>query len=873
MELFERDSVKDLICRGISRADILARTGVDADHGPVSYIRELRGVDKIRYSVEFVLQTVSRDVFAEYLRAYGEGKMTVADIFSACGVVLRRGLNLAMLATEFGLSDEYAAARSANYMVRSQRVKATFVRKYGTDNLHEIPGRDDKFRETMLARYGVASPLQSAELKSRAAQTMRERYGVDFALQSADVREKSKATCLSRYGVEYAIQSRDVQNKAVAGMVARYGVERPLQNPDCLAKCKTTCLSRYGSESSLGCQEVREKAAATMLERYGTDEVWSIPGVREKFAETCRVRYGCDNPMRNREIYEKASATCERRYGVPTRKLLTLPVMASKVRDTTMEHYGVEYGLQSDVVKARFRATMEARYGVAYSLQSPSIRERIEATMWARYGARNAFLVPEFREKAADTCEARYGVRHPSQSFEIRDRTVATNMARYGVPYAMMSSKVVDKCILSKMKNGTFSSSAPEDRLYAKLVEVFGETGVVRQYKSDLYPFYCDFYVKSRDMFIELNGYVSHGGHWFGASPYDADILDAYLRSDSRFLRQVMDVWFERDVKKRETARRNNLNYVVFWGDQAQDADLWFAMGCPDGRDWDRMYSWLPERVLSYDGDWPEKLAVAGKSIPAAVRMADWQEFYKRELVLWDLNYDNKWGTVQARLYANRLKYAHKLPDELTDREILRGLNIAGMVRAYSHFDNAGMAALLADYNIKSVYDPCAGWGERMLTCMAAGIRYDGTDINPAAIDAHMLLLDKYRDYAIHGAAVVLGDSAERDMTVGTHEAVFTCPPYGDREIYTEFGAENLDQDMFLDWWRRVIEHSVSGTTRVFAYQIDQIWKDRMNAVLESLGWRLDRQIQVGRNRVSHMTRSRGDGTKHNFEEVQVFVR
>ena len=103
---------------------------------------------------------------------------------------------------------------------------------------------------------------------------------------------------------------------------------------------------------------------------------------------------------------------------------------------------------------------------------------------------------------------------------------------------------------------------------------------------------------------------------------------------------------------------------------------------------------------------------------------------------------------------------------------------------------------------------------------------------------------------------------------------VFTCPPYGDVEIYTEHGAENLDHEQFLQWWAQVVERSIAASTRVFAYQINQRLKGDMNQVLADAGWRLQRQIPVGRGRVHHFNRRKdGTSTKRDFEEVQVFVR
>lgn len=57
----------------------------------------------------------------------------------------------------------------------------------------------------------------------------------------------------------------------------------------------------------------------------------------------------------------------------------------------------------------------------------------------------------------------------------------------------------------TKLKNGTFNSSKPEDEFYEALAAKFGADDILRQYRDARYPFRCDFYVKSIDTFIELN--------------------------------------------------------------------------------------------------------------------------------------------------------------------------------------------------------------------------------------------------------------------------------------------------------------------------------------------------------------------------------
>lgn len=271
------------------------------------------------------------------------------------------------------------------------------------------------------------------------------------------------------------------------------------------------------------------------------------------------------------------------------------------------------------------------------------------------------------------------------------------------------------------------------------------------------------------------------------------------------------------------------------------------------------------------DFSYPEIDACTNKSVIAAVKAANGHVFYANEIALWNENpCVLRHGTLQARLYENRYKYLGKLPDELSDVEILRGLSISGLYRGYSVFDNTGMVDLIKRYDVKSIYDPCAGWGERLLTSGLLGVKYHGCDINAKLFDGYDSLINYYHLQNCH---MHLGDSSMYDMRKHNHDCVFTCPPYESVEHYTTVGAENFSHEDFLKWWKEVVLYSISDTIRIFAYQINTRFKDDMNQILLDLGWTLTEQISVGKNTVSHLTKRNGKKEKKSWDEIQVFVR
>lgn len=82
---------------------------------------------------------------------------------------------------------------------------------------------------------------------------------------------------------------------------------------------------------------------------------------------------------------------------------------------------------------------------------------------------------------------------------------------------------------------------------------------------------------------MELNLHWSHGRHWFDETNID-DKLTANMwiekAKTSDYYQAVIDVWTKRDVLKRETAKKNHLNYIVFWKQDLLDFHQWIENGC-----------------------------------------------------------------------------------------------------------------------------------------------------------------------------------------------------------------------------------------------------------------------------------------------------
>lgn len=128
-----------------------------------------------------------------------------------------------------------------------------------------------------------------------------------------------------------------------------------------------------------------------------------------------------------------------------------------------------------------------------------------------------------------------------------------------------------------KRRNGTLNISSAERKALLILQERFGIDGVLTQYRDIRYPFNCDFYIPSEDLFIELNITWTHGDQ-----PYNSEdpICQALLQkwkdgaSRSKYYKNAIYTWTDLDVRKQAAAKEAGLNYLVFYS--MKDFEVWY---------------------------------------------------------------------------------------------------------------------------------------------------------------------------------------------------------------------------------------------------------------------------------------------------------
>ncbi|MCK6685596.1 MAG: class I SAM-dependent methyltransferase [Thermoanaerobaculia bacterium] len=110
------------------------------------------------------------------------------------------------------------------------------------------------------------------------------------------------------------------------------------------------------------------------------------------------------------------------------------------------------------------------------------------------------------------------------------------------------------------------------------------------------------------------------------------------------------------------------------------------------------------------------------------------------------------------------------------------------------------------------VLDPFAGGSVRGIVAAKLGRRYLGVDLRPEQVDANRRQAEAILGPSDTVPEWIVGDSREvLPKLEGPFDLVFSCPPYGDLERYSNDPADlsNMEYDEFLVAYREVVRLTV----------------------------------------------------------------
>lgn len=311
----------------------------------------------------------------------------------------------------------------------------------------------------------------------------------------------------------------------------KYNIETRPVCPICNNKVKWLSKNKYTKYCSYSCrskdlyQYIKDKS----IEYYGT------PFNRDKFKKTVINKFGennwCNNDKRKQTYKLKTS---EEFTKINEKKVLTY-----------LQKYNVNNPSQSKSIEEKKDITRILNNNFNHLITSNDSYYNTKDSKLIKYNDENY----NNRKKAEQTCLENYGVKN------------IYNLNKY--KQKAHSEESLQKQYNTKKKNNSFNISKPENKSYKLLKEKYKDT--IRQYKSEEYPFACDFYIPSLDLYIECNYHWTHGGKLYENTEQDKLILENWKKKNTLYYKQAIITWSIRDVQKYNIAKENNLNYICFY--------------------------------------------------------------------------------------------------------------------------------------------------------------------------------------------------------------------------------------------------------------------------------------------------------------------
>jgi hypothetical protein len=578
-----------------------------------------------------------------------------------------------------------------------------------------------------------------------------------------------------------------------------------------------------GYQESCGSKEcryklVKQRSITTMLEKNGVENPMQLESVKQGMRERSLIKTGYETPLHNPAIHQKG-------------------------RERLLREEGIINVSQREVVKQQIKASLKEHYGldVTCSAQVPELLQKQINTTMERHGVKSFLSKPEIRELGFNEQEKKYGVRHFLQSKDFNDKRpeylqkqYATNLIRYGGITPSSDPAVINKQHATKRSNGTFKTSSKEDEVHLLLSERWG---TVRQYKDPRYPFCCDFYLPDYDLFIEYNGTWTHGPAAFNSeNPEHLVILKTWESKKGNFYKNAVRNWTVADPKKREIAKTAKLNFLELWG--MNDVfrfisdDLFISHS---DEELNQELRSIKQHVASYS-DGPRW----NKTI-----LSTHQHFHEGEKLMWKDS-----PLVRYKLLVNRMLYLDKPAKQINDKELLRGFSISGLYRGFSQHSPMWIKKFIEKYDVTSIYDPFGGWGHRLLG--SGDIDYIYNDLDTRSCDGVSEIIRKF-DLK---NKVVYNRDAYSFTPEESYEAVFTCPPYYNLEVYQGTPVD-VSYEKWVDvLWRNTVRCASKPGVHLFAFVMTNQYSQDLKQVCLEEGWVLDKEVEVGLNHKSHFSKN-----------------
>ena len=445
---------------------------------------------------------------------------------------------------------------------------------------------------------------------------------------------------------------------------------------------------------------------------------------------------------------------------------------------------------QLESVKEKRKQTCKEKYDSENYMQCKDFKEKTEVTNLREYGVKNA----GGSDVAIAKIKATKLANHGDENYNNMEQTYLTKEIKYGDKYynnKMKTRQTWQKAynidITSpmqipgvKLKALSYSSkmTTPEKKLF----EFLKNRKFQFQYGYELNGKSFDFAVFNNGelkLLIEIDGIYYHG--------LTEDSNGRHVRGENdceRFSKVPEGVKYivcdDSNIEKcfDEIVKVYGMDYEDWIKSIISDLPKEFPFPKYDDKrlqkDWKHLQEW----------EW-NKNSYVGSSIVRHFHESIWEAHVGKNISPVEC-WNNK--ELLEKTVRNRMIYSSRL----SSQSIVDGFNVSKIAPKVSVFN-----PMLAKYLIKTylnefseVFDPFSGFSGRMLGCCALGKKYIGQDINTK----HVTESNQIIDYLKLDASV-----KEQDIFIdrGNYECLFTCPPYGLKEIWNEHET-NYTCDMWI---------------------------------------------------------------------------
>jgi len=218
--------------------------------------------------------------------------------------------------------------------------------------------------------------------------------------------------------------------------------------------------------------------------------------------------------------------------------------------------------------------------------------------------------------------------------------------------------------------------------------------------------------------------------------------------------------------------------------------------------------------------------------------------FFQKENELWqDKN-------IQRKLILNRKKYLSK--DTFTDRELLRGFKISGIHIGYSHFSPLWFKRYILDEKVNIIYDPCGGWGHRLIGAYLSEVSYIYNDLWDKSYNG-CKQLSKFIDYG----CTLYNNDCTSFTPKEKYDCVFTCPPYYNVESYSDNSFKSIED--YNNFLLKMFKCSITDSVTKIGIVINNTYEQNIINSIDKRFKLKDRIILGTTDAISHFNRGNSD--------------